>query len=135
MANQGTVSVQNAQIVVSDGAGTAFNTRAIPITSLLLDSTYRHDLQFVAAAAGTAVSLPTTNCYFLYVRNLNGGGGSNVTVNMTPRGQANVITEVLGPGDFILKVWTNNALATVGFTAVTLTSSAGNSNCEVLVAG
>ena len=135
MANQGSISLQNAQIVISDGAGTVVDTRNIPTITLAAVGFTSWAPQFVASNAGTAVTLPTGNIYFAYIRNLNAGGGADITITWTPRGGASNPVYRLQPGDAILVISTTNADANSGITAMTLTSSAGNSNAEVLLGG
>jgi hypothetical protein len=88
-----------------------------------------YDPFFQAAAAGSAVTLPAATCWIAYVKNLD--AAANLTVAWTPTGQASS-SSILVPGGIFLYFQPTEGAG--GFTAMTLTSSAGTINTEVLVA-
>jgi hypothetical protein len=89
-----------------------------------------YDPFFQAAAGGSAVTLPAATCWIAYVKNLD--AAANLTVAWTAVGAAGSSTMLLVPGGVFLYFQPTEGAG--GFTAMTLTASAGTINTEVLVA-
>lgn len=96
----------------------------------LLATVYFHDLFFQAAAAGSVVTLPAATCWIAYVK--NNDAAANLTVAWTAVGAAGSSSMLLVPGGVF--VYFQPSEAAGGFTAMTLTASAGTINTEVFVA-
>ena len=85
---------------------------------------------FFQAAGGTVVPLPSATCWVAYVKNLD--AAATLTVAWTAVGAAGSSTMVLVPGGIFNYFQPSEGAG--GFTAMTLTASAGTINTEVLVA-
>jgi hypothetical protein len=85
---------------------------------------------FFQAAAGTVVPLPAATCFIAYVKNLD--AAANLTVSWTAVGAAGASTFLLVPGGVFVYFCPTEGAG--GFTAMTLTASAGTINTEVFVA-
>lgn len=83
-----------------------------------------------AASGGTAITLPAATCFIGYVKNLN-SGSTNLTVAWTAIGASGSSTMLLLPGGVF--IYFQPATGGGGFTAMTVTASAGTCSCEVLV--
>jgi hypothetical protein len=88
-----------------------------------------YDPFFQAANTGSAVTLPAATCWVAWVKNLD--AAANLTVAWTPTGQASS-SMILVPGG-IFQYFQPTEVAG-GFTAMTLTASAGTINTEVFIA-
>lgn len=86
-----------------------------------------------ASGAGTAVPLPATTVWFVYVKNLD--AAANLTIQLQATGgslPSAANSPIIVPGGvFIIGNPTEGA---GGFTALTIISSVGNTAAEVLVA-
>jgi hypothetical protein len=89
-----------------------------------------YDPFFQAAAGGSAVTLPAATCWVAYVKNLD--AAANLTVAWTAIGAAGSSTFLLVPGGVFIYLQPTEGAG--GFTAMTLTASAGTINTEVFVA-
>jgi hypothetical protein len=89
-----------------------------------------YDPFFQAAAGGSAVTLPATTCWVAYVKNLD--AAANLTVAWTAVSSAGSSSFVLVPGGVFVYLQPSEGAG--GFTAMTLTASAGTINTEVFVA-
>ena len=89
-----------------------------------------YDKFFQAAAGGSAVTLPAATCWQAYVKNLD--AAATLTVAWTAVGAAGSSTFLLVPGAVF--VYFNPTEGAGGFTAMTLTASAGTINTTVFVA-
>jgi len=76
------------------------------------------------------VNLPAATCWIAYVKNLD--AAANLTVAWTAVGAAGSSTMLLVPGGVFIYFQPSEAAA--GFTAMTLTPSAGTISAEVFVA-
>jgi hypothetical protein len=89
-----------------------------------------YDPFFQALAAGSAVTLPAATCWCAFVKNLD--AAANLTVAWTAVGAAGSSTFLLVPGGVFIYLQPTEGAG--GFTAMTLTASAGTINTEVFVA-
>ena len=89
-----------------------------------------YDPFFQAAAGGSAVTLPAATCWVGYVKNLD--VAANLTVAWTAVGAAGSSSMVLVPGGIFIYLQPTEGAG--GFTAMTLTASAGTINTEVFIA-
>lgn len=89
-----------------------------------------YDPFFQAAAGGSVVTLPAATCWIAFVKNLD--AAANLTVAWTAVGAAGSSTMLLVPGGIF--VYFQPSEGAGGFTAMTLTASAGTINTEVFVA-
>lgn len=89
-----------------------------------------YDPFFQVAAAGSVVNLPAATCWMAYIKNLD--AAANITVSWTAVGAAGASTFLLVPGGVFIYLQPTEGAG--GFTALTLTASAGTINSEVLVA-
>lgn len=89
-----------------------------------------YDPFFQAAAGGSAVTLPAATCWVLHIKNLD--AAANLTVAWTAVGAAGSSTMLLVPGGIFDYFQPSEGAG--GFTALTLTASAGTINTEVFVA-
>lgn len=89
-----------------------------------------YDLFFQAAAGGTAVPLPAATCWVAHIKNLD--AAANLTVAWTAVGAAGSSSMVLVPGGIFDYFQPTEGAG--GFTAMTLTASAGTIGVEVFVA-
>lgn len=89
-----------------------------------------YDPFFQAANTGSAVTLPAATCWVAYVKNLD--VAANLTVAWTAVGAAGSSSFLLVPGGVFIYLQPTEGAG--GFTAMTLTASAGTINTEVLVA-
>jgi hypothetical protein len=88
------------------------------------------DMFFQASNAGSAVTLPAATCWAAYVKNLD--AAANLTVQWNAVGSAGNSTFLLVPGGVFIYLQPTEGAG--GFTAMTLTASAGTINSEVVVA-
>lgn len=84
---------------------------------------------FQALVGGSAVSLPATTSYVVFVRNRHATANLGITSTFLVLGPQQCF---IGPGDFYL--WFN-ASKTSGITALSLTGIGSTVPCEVYVAG
>lgn len=89
-----------------------------------------YDPFFQASNAGSAVTLPAATCWVAFVKNLD--AAANLTVAWTAIGAAGSSSMLLVPGGVFLYFQPTEGAG--GFTAMTLTASAGTINTEVLIA-
>lgn len=89
-----------------------------------------YDPFFQASNAGSAVTLPSATCWIAFVKNLD--AAATLTVAWTAVGAAGSSSMVLLPSGIFL--YFQPAETAGGFTAMTLTASAGTINSEVFVA-
>lgn len=85
---------------------------------------------FQASNLGSVVNLPAATCFIAYVKNLD--GAALLTVAWTAVGAAGSSTMILVPGGVF--IYFQPSEANGGFTALTLTASAGTISAEVFVA-
>lgn len=96
----------------------------------LAATTSFYDPFFQAAAGGSAVTLPAATCWVAYVKNLD--VAANLTVAWTAVGAAGSSSMLLVPGGIFWYFQPSEGAG--GFTAMTLTASAGTINTTVFVA-
>ena len=89
-----------------------------------------YDPFFQASNAGSAVTLPSATCWIAYVKNLD--AAATLTVAWTAVGAAGSSTMVLVAGGVF--IYFQPVETAGGFTAMTLTASAGTISAEVLIA-
>lgn len=89
-----------------------------------------YDPFFQASNAGSAVTLPAATCWIAFVKNLD--SAATLTVAWTAVGAAGSSSMVLVPGGIF--VYFQPSEGAGGFTAMTLTASAGTINTEVFLA-
>lgn len=78
----------------------------------------------------TSITLPISPVQFLYIKNLH--ATQTLTVTWTPTGGASATVQTLQPGSIIILL---EAATGGGITALTLTGSGANTNCELVLAG
>jgi hypothetical protein len=94
-----------------------------------LPATVSFHNEFFQCTGATVVNLPAATCWFAYVKNLD--AAVNLTVNWTPVGGA-AQSFILVPGGVFIYLQPTEGAG--GFTAMTLTPSAGTTSAEVFVA-
>jgi hypothetical protein len=102
----------------------SFNNPTLAATVLF------YDPFFQASNAGSAVTLPAATCWVAWVKNLD--AAANLTVAWTAVGAAGSSSMILVPGGIFQYFQPSESAG--GFTAMTLTASAGTINSEVFVA-
>lgn len=131
MANLSTLL--SASVIVSDttlSPSPQIITRSLNNPTNAATTVVFYDPFFQAPAAGLAVTLPASPSFIAYVKNLD--AAANLTVAWTAVGAAGSSTMVLVPGGIFIYFQPSEAAG--GFTAMTLTASAGTINTEVLIA-
>lgn len=88
-----------------------------------------YDPFFQASNAGSAVTLPAATCWIAYVKNLD--AAANLTVAWTAVGAVGSSSMLLVPSGIF--VYFQPSEGAGGFTAMTLTASAGIINTEVFI--
>jgi hypothetical protein len=79
---------------------------------------------------GSALTLPASPVYFVYIKNTH--GTQNIAITWTPTGGSLVAGPTLGPGAAVIYIATS---AVGGFSAITLTGSATATTAEFILAG
>lgn len=85
---------------------------------------------FFQVSGATVVNLPAVTCWVAYVKNLD--AAANLTVAWTAVGAAGSSSMLLVPGGIFIYFQPTEGAG--GFTAMTLTPSAGTTSAEVFVA-
>lgn len=121
----GTVSVADTTLSPSP----TIITRSLNNPTLVATASF-YDPFFQAAAAGSAVSLPSSPVFSVYVKNLS--GATNITVGFTPVGAGGASSLLLLPGGVF--IYFLPAETAGGIAALTLTGAGSTVPAEVLVA-
>lgn len=132
MANVLTITL-SATLTVADGSLSPAPTiisRSYNNPTTSAASVFFYDLFFQAAVGGTAVPLPAATCWIAHIKNLD--AAATLTVAWTAVGAAGSSSMVLVPGGIFDYFQPTEGAG--GFTAMTLTASAGTIGVEVFVA-